>query len=76
MSCMAVSIHVGRPMGLDDISILYLYIHTVYTYIHIFAVGGLSFEFCVFVAGWRHALRTEMPFINYPFMIVFTGITK
>ena len=23
----------------------------------------LSFEFCVFVAGWRHALRSEWPFI-------------
>ena len=28
-----------------------------------FDVGGLSFEFCVFVAGWRHALRSEWPFI-------------
>ena len=28
-----------------------------------FAVGGLGFEFCVFVAGWRHALRSEWPFI-------------
>ena len=26
-----------------------------------FAVGGLDFEFCVFVAG--HALRSELPFI-------------
>ena len=26
-------------------------------------VGGLGFEFCVFVAGWRHALRSEWPFI-------------
>ena len=24
-----------------------------------FVVGGLGFEFCVFVAGWRHALRSE-----------------
>ena len=24
---------------------------------------GLGFEFCVFVAGWRHALRSEWPFI-------------
>ena len=23
----------------------------------------LGFEFCVFVAGWRHALRSEWPFI-------------
>ena len=28
-----------------------------------FGVGGLGFEFCVFVAGWRHALRSEWPFI-------------
>ena len=27
-----------------------------------FVVGGLGFEFCVFVAGWRHALRSEWPF--------------
>ena len=26
-------------------------------------VEGLGFEFCVFVAGWRHALRSEWPFI-------------
>ena len=28
-----------------------------------FVVGGLGFEFCVFVASWRHALRSEWPFI-------------
>ena len=28
-----------------------------------FVVGGLGFEFCVFVAAWRHALRSEWPFI-------------
>ena len=28
-----------------------------------FIVGGLGFELCVFVAGWRHALRSEWPFI-------------
>ena len=28
-----------------------------------FVVGDLGFEFCVFVAGWRHALRSEWPFI-------------
>ena len=27
-----------------------------------FVVGGLGFEFYVFVAGWRHALRSEWPF--------------
>ena len=29
----------------------------------VFDVGGLGFEFCVFVAGWRHALRSEWPFV-------------
>ena len=28
-----------------------------------FVVGGLGFELRVFVAGWRHALRSEWPFI-------------
>ena len=28
-----------------------------------FDVWGLGFVFCVFVAGWRHALRSEWPFI-------------
>ena len=28
-----------------------------------FVVGGLGFEFCVFVDGWRHALLSEWPFI-------------
>ena len=34
-----------------------------------FVVGGLGFEFCVFVAGWRHALRSE-----WPFMIISSSI--
>ena len=29
----------------------------------VFVVGGLGFEFRVFVAGWRHALGSEWPFI-------------
>ena len=37
-----------------------------------FLVGGLSFEFCVFVAGWRHALRSEWPFI---IIIIIIGLT-
>ena len=28
-----------------------------------FVVGGLGFEFCVLVAGWRHALQSEWPII-------------
>ena len=32
----------------------------------VFNVGGLGFELCVFIAGWRHALQSEWPFImNY-----------
>ena len=26
-------------------------------------VGDLGFELCMFVAGWRHTLRSEWPFI-------------
>ena len=36
----------------------------------VFVVGGLGFELCVFVAGWRHALRSEWPFI----IIIIYGI--
>ena len=43
----------------------------------VFAVGGLGFELCVFVAGWRHAIRSEWPFIiiiisvlRYPIEII------
>ena len=28
-----------------------------------FVVEGLGFELCVFIAGWRHARRSEWPFI-------------
>ena len=28
-----------------------------------FTVGGLGFEFCVLVVGWRHALQSEGPVI-------------
>ena len=37
-----------------------------------FVVGGLGFEFCMFVTGWRHALRSEWPFIN---IIITTKLT-
>ena len=37
----------------------------------VFVVGGLGFELCVFVTGWRHALRSEWPFI----IIIITAIT-
>ena len=35
-----------------------------------FVVGGLGYEFCVFVAGWRHALRSEWPFIIIIIIII------
>ena len=38
-----------------------------------FVIGGLGFEFCVFVAGWRHALRSEWPFI---IIIIIMHATK
>ena len=48
-----------------------LYFISSFPFLLAFEVGGLGFEFCVFVAGWRHALRSE-----WPFMICFiiTGI--
>ena len=39
-----------------------------------FDVGGLGFEFCVFVAGWRHALRSEWPFIIIIFNCSVSGM--
>ena len=35
----------------------------VFPFLFVLAVGGLGFEFCVFVASWRHALRSEWTFI-------------
>ena len=34
-----------------------------------FDVGGLGFEFCVFDAGWRHALQSEWPFFSYDLFV-------
>ena len=34
-------------------------LNLIHKYPYPFVVGGLGFEFCVFVAGWRHALRSE-----------------
>ena len=39
----------------------------------VFVVGGLGFEFCVFVAGWRHALRSEWPCIIIMLITVLTS---
>ena len=41
-----------------------------------FVVGGLGFEFCVFVAGWRHALRSEWPFIIIIIIIIIMVSSK
>ena len=35
-----------------------------YPFLLAFEVGGLRFELCLFVTGWRHALRSEWPFNN------------
>ena len=37
----------------------------------VFVVGGLGFEFCMVVAGWRHALRSEWPFIIIIITVLF-----
>ena len=39
-----------------------------------FVVGGLGFEFRVFVAGWRHALRSEWPFIIIIIIIAYRSL--
>ena len=41
-----------------------------------FDAGGLGFEFCVFVAGWRHALRSEWPFIYYYYYFANHRVTR
>ena len=51
---------VGQPvLSFEQCFILFCNFPLVFA----FVVGGLGFEFCVFVAGWRHALRSEWPFI-------------
>ena len=50
----------GQPvLSFEQCFILFCHFPLVFA----FVVGGLGFEFCVFVAGWRHALRSEWPFI-------------
>ena len=39
-----------------------------------FVVGGLGFEFCVFVAGWRHARRSEWLLLFI--IIITTGCSR
>ena len=37
------------------------FMYLPFLYEHV--VGGLGFEFCVFVVGWRHALQSEWPLL-------------
>ena len=41
-----------------------------------FAGGGRAFVFCLLVAGWRHALRSEWPFmiINLPVRLLLSSV--
>ena len=39
-----------------------------------FDVEGLGFEFCVFVAGWRHALQSEWPFIIITVTVMYCRV--
>ena len=52
----------------------YYYYYYSFPLLLAFDVGGLGFEFCVFVAGWRHALRSEWPFIVIIIIIIITVI--
>ena len=40
----------------------------------VFVVGGLGFELSVFVAGWRHALRSEWPLLLI-LLIILIGLS-
>ena len=55
----------GRVEGGDQpaLSFEQFFSFSSFPFLLAFEVGGLGFEFCVFVAGWRHALRSEWPFI-------------
>ena len=49
------------------------YFISSFPFLFAFAVGV---EFCVFVAGWRHALRSEWPFIITGTVIYYVIITE
>ena len=52
---------VGQPvLSFEQCFILF---SILFSLLLAFDVGGLGFEFCVSVAGWRHALRSKWPFI-------------
>ena len=48
---------------MQPVNTLLLILFCSFPLLFAFVVGGLGFEFCAFVAGWRHALRSEWPFI-------------
>ena len=52
----------GQPVLSFEQCFILLYIFPL---LLAFDVGGLGFEFCVFVAGWRHALRSEWLYYYY-----------
>ena len=66
----------GQPvLSFEQCSILF----SSFPLLLAFVVGGLRFEFCVFVAGWRHALRSEWPFTiqsGWPLISILTLITR
>ena len=48
----------------------FLVLFSSFPFLLAFDVGGLGFEFCVFIAGWRHALRSEWPIIIIIIIII------
>ena len=57
-------------IGYYCILLLMTTVPQVFKFYIAFVLGGLGFEFCVFVAGWRHALRSEWPFIIIIIIII------
>ena len=48
----------------------------LHAFVNYYGIGELGFEFCVFVAGWRHALRSECPFIITGIAIIIIIIVE
>ena len=53
----------GWSAGAEFQAVFYFILFSSFPLLLAFVVGGLGFKFFVFVAGWRHALRSEWPFI-------------
>ena len=49
---------------------MFYFIFSSLSFLFAFDVGGLGFEFCVFVAGWEHPLRSEWIFA----IIIIIGV--